>query len=182
VSGCSRWNSAGGPPDTSNCYCHPGKAGGSPAYARVSNQTQTLKEDAATADSIAIRAVPLDNYRKFSPTFGKLDVEGSEVEALKGARNLLSEHKPKMYIAIHPQFLPLFEQDSRDLFPLIPDDMYNICLYSSDLPNWTSTTLDKNLILKQPAVMILTSKGLRPEMDWQWQAVKSHLGQAAAVG
>ena len=31
--GCSRWNAAGGPPETSNLYCHPGKAGGSPAHA-----------------------------------------------------------------------------------------------------------------------------------------------------
>ena len=33
VSGCSRWNFADGPPETSNCYCHPGIAGGSPADA-----------------------------------------------------------------------------------------------------------------------------------------------------
>jgi hypothetical protein len=33
VSGCSRWNFADGLPETSNCYCHPGIAGGSPAYA-----------------------------------------------------------------------------------------------------------------------------------------------------
>ena len=30
MSGCSRWNSAGGLPETSNCYCHPGIAGGLP--------------------------------------------------------------------------------------------------------------------------------------------------------
>ena len=34
MSGCSRWNFADGLPETSNCYCHPGIAGGSPAYAR----------------------------------------------------------------------------------------------------------------------------------------------------
>ena len=31
--GCSCWNFAGGPLETSNHYCHPSKAGGSPAYA-----------------------------------------------------------------------------------------------------------------------------------------------------
>ena len=35
MSGCSRWNSADGLQETSNCYCHPGIAGGSPADARV---------------------------------------------------------------------------------------------------------------------------------------------------
>ena len=33
MSGCSRWNSADGLQETSNCYCHPGIAGGSPADA-----------------------------------------------------------------------------------------------------------------------------------------------------
>ena len=33
MSGCSRWNFTDGLPETSNCYCHPGIAGGSPAYA-----------------------------------------------------------------------------------------------------------------------------------------------------
>ncbi len=35
MSGCSRWNFTGGPPETSNLYCHPGRAGGSPVYARL---------------------------------------------------------------------------------------------------------------------------------------------------
>ncbi len=35
MSGCSRWNFTGGLPETSNCYCHPGIVGGSPAYARA---------------------------------------------------------------------------------------------------------------------------------------------------
>ena len=35
MSGCSRWNFADGLPETSNCYCHPGIAGGSPAYASL---------------------------------------------------------------------------------------------------------------------------------------------------
>jgi hypothetical protein len=35
VRGCSRWNSANGPPNTSNCYCLPGRAGGSPTDVRT---------------------------------------------------------------------------------------------------------------------------------------------------
>ena len=43
MSGCSRWNFADGLPETSNCYCHPGIAGGSPAYARF--KALTLLDD-----------------------------------------------------------------------------------------------------------------------------------------
>ena len=39
MSGCSRWNFSGGLPETS--YCHPGIAGGSPAYASFIDETWT---------------------------------------------------------------------------------------------------------------------------------------------
>jgi GNAT superfamily N-acetyltransferase len=45
VRGCSRWNSADGPPKTSNCYCLPGRAGGPPQYVReVTNREPLLEE------------------------------------------------------------------------------------------------------------------------------------------
>jgi hypothetical protein len=41
------WNSAGGLLKTSNRYCHPGKAGGSLAYARLVRQFIRLKAELA---------------------------------------------------------------------------------------------------------------------------------------
>jgi hypothetical protein len=45
VSGCSRWNFADGLPETSNCYCHPGIAGGSPAYASLAHPHSVREHD-----------------------------------------------------------------------------------------------------------------------------------------
>ena len=58
--GCSRWNSAGGLPETSNCYCHPGRAGGSPAYARKSGKKPRLE----TKKSLLVHNYELFLYRQ----------------------------------------------------------------------------------------------------------------------
>ena len=64
--GCSRWNSAGGLPETSNCYCLPGIAGGSPAHAsdrraRLRRWGVSLREiylDENTIQIILLRVAP----------------------------------------------------------------------------------------------------------------------------
>ena len=66
MSGCSRWNFADGLPETSNCYCHPGIAGGSPAYARtvwdVHQLDQYFDELSTPKDN------PWDELRQLDPT------------------------------------------------------------------------------------------------------------------
>jgi FkbM family methyltransferase len=44
---------------------------------------------------------PLDNREVGAPTLIKLDVEGAEVEALKGASRLIRRHKPKLAICAY---------------------------------------------------------------------------------
>ncbi len=41
------------------------------------------------------------------PTVISLDVEGSEFEVLKGAEQTLKEHKPKIFLSGHPEFMVL---------------------------------------------------------------------------
>jgi hypothetical protein len=55
VSGCSRWNFTHGLPETSNCCCHPGIAGGSPAYARAS--APVFRKRVRNADEIMAEIV-----------------------------------------------------------------------------------------------------------------------------
>lgn len=57
------------------------------------------------ADEIgtAIRGVPLDELIPERIDFMKIDVEGFEVEALKGARRILSEDKPLLCLEVTDQ-------------------------------------------------------------------------------
>jgi FkbM family methyltransferase len=123
----------------------------------VSNREQKLSVT-SHKDMIQIRTVPLDNYIKYRPTLLKLDVEGFEVEALKGAQKLLHECTPKCYIEVHTHFLPLFGADSRDVFRLVPLDLYDAYIYGADIEEGMSNKLDPNFIMKHMGRVILMPK------------------------
>ena len=66
-----------------------------------------------------IPQIKLDDVGFLPPTAIVMDVEGSELEVLKGAEQLIDKYKPKIWISIHPEFLALH---------------WNI--YARDVRNW----------------------------------------------
>jgi hypothetical protein len=69
----------------------------------------------AESGGIAVRMVSLDEMLAAGelrpPDYMKVDVEGAEYEALKGARKLLEEHKPILFLDTHQReaHLPTIE-------------------------------------------------------------------------
>lgn len=62
--------------------------------------------------SIKVRNMRLDDYwQNINKKIGliKIDVEGAELEVLKGAREILSRYKPSLLIEVHGQFLNQFQ-------------------------------------------------------------------------
>lgn len=82
-----------------------------------------------------IKSVTVDSLsEKFFPTYLKMDIEGAELSALKGAKNTITQFKPKMQIATYHR--------SEDLF-LLPETVldfkkdYKIYLrHFPSLPCW----------------------------------------------
>lgn len=82
-----------------------------------------------------IKSVTVDALsEKFTPTYLKMDIEGAELSALKGAKNTVTQFKPKMQIATYHR--------SEDLF-LLPETVldfrkdYKIYLrHFPSLPCW----------------------------------------------
>ena len=84
MSGCSRWNSADGLQETSNCYCHPGIAGGSPADASAKSslkQAIGLLLDPFSSDSIASKV--LAQLAKSGPLAGHIEQYFFDANKLK---------------------------------------------------------------------------------------------------
>jgi FkbM family methyltransferase len=77
------------------------------------------------SDEIKLDIVPLDDYISCKPTFIKLDVEGAEVAALRGAQKLLRDRRPRIFVEVHTQYLAHFGHTLTDLFDAIPANLYH---------------------------------------------------------
>jgi len=93
---------------------------------KVSNKHQNLQSSGAIDDAIVVKEVPLDDYISERPTFMKMDIEGFEVFALRGAQGLLRTCKPRLFIEVHTPQLADFGVTLRELFAAIPEDLYSI--------------------------------------------------------
>lgn len=74
-----------------------------------------------------VRTIALDDYVEdagMAPTFLKIDVEGYEVEVLRGASRVLAT-APKLAIELHPRALPRYGSSVRELLDLLPLERYD---------------------------------------------------------
>jgi len=66
-----------------------------------------------------IPQVKIDTYSEHTgliPDMISIDVEGAELEVLKGAEKVIDEHHPRIYLSLHPEFLwQIYEVYSNDL-------------------------------------------------------------------
>jgi FkbM family methyltransferase len=71
--------------------------------------TSSFQADNQSGQKIRVRAVALDALLAAGevqpPTLMKVDVEGAELMLLRGARNLLATHRPKLFMEIHSREL-----------------------------------------------------------------------------
>ena len=60
---------------------------------------------------VNIKTITIDEFQKshVKPTFIKMDVEGSEMYALRGAKNVITKYKPKLAICLYHQPNHLYE-------------------------------------------------------------------------
>jgi len=98
----------------------------------IKNDGGSTKIDNTTSDYY-INSITLDSYfaNKILPSYIKLDVEGTEMNALRGAQNIIQKNKPKLAVCIYHKHedifkIPLF------LLKLNPDYKFYIRHYSID--------------------------------------------------
>ena len=99
-----------------------GSNGFSPSLQKVNGIDHTIKVDIESIDNlIKNKIIPY-------PTVVKIDIEGAEMMALKGMKNLLnSDHKPRLlFIELHPDFLPSFGTSTDEIFAFLADLDYTM--------------------------------------------------------
>jgi len=80
---------------------------------------------------VEVEMTSLDEYSGLNPNFLRIDVEGFEVEVLKGAKNILAT-RPKLAIEIHTRTLKHFDSSVDDLFNLIDVEQYELWVQWQD--------------------------------------------------
>jgi len=96
-------------------------AGKQPFYLAKASNLSSMQQSARTTEQIFVDTTTLSNFflgRVKPPDFVKMDIEGHEVEVLRGARAMFSEYfQCKLLIEVHPQFLngKDFEEELRYL-------------------------------------------------------------------
>jgi FkbM family methyltransferase len=65
----------------------------------------------------------LDNYAHLKPDFLKIDIEGAEIDALAGARQVLAR-RPNICLEVHTHFFAQYGHRVEDLFDVLPMDDY----------------------------------------------------------
>ena len=82
-----------------------------------------------------IPSITVDDYVQIldaKPTILMMDIEGAEGLALEGAVNTLRNHKPIVFVSIHPTMLPQFGSEVKDIMSFFSSLNYNSYLISSD--------------------------------------------------
>lgn len=74
---------------------------------------------------IEVETTYLDKYSYLKPASIKIDVEGFEVEVLKGAQEILRS-KPKLAIEVHVDMLERYSSTVEDLLSLIDEESYTL--------------------------------------------------------
>jgi FkbM family methyltransferase len=109
-----------------------------PTGARIIKDTGDIDLLAPKAGNITVNAISIDElFIDKEITFIKMDIEGAEIEAIKGAANTIKKNKPKLAISVYHKSSDIFE------IPLI---VHKICpeykLYLRHLSNnFTETVL-----------------------------------------
>ena len=98
-----------------------------------------LGDDQALPAEMEFPAISLDEYIAQGappPTLIKIDVEGFELEVLRGVRVCLAKHHPRLWLEIHPKFLEAQNNSPDEVLNLLREIGYSISFfYDYNLPN-----------------------------------------------
>jgi FkbM family methyltransferase len=80
--------------------------------------------------------ITLDNFcksRNLSPQLIKIDTEGAEVSILKGAINILREHRPILFLSVHPSHIIELGSTVEELEQLLSSVDYKVTDIDGDV-------------------------------------------------
>jgi FkbM family methyltransferase len=102
------------------------------SYAKSSGEPGlSMRDPAGRGDGaqILVDTITLDELfaeRGTWPDLIKIDVEGAEFDVLQGARRILAQHQPVMFVEVHPRLLGNFNASVEQVYALLRAHGYTI--------------------------------------------------------
>jgi FkbM family methyltransferase len=99
-------------------------------YARASREPGlSMRDPAGAAESglVPAETVTLDAFfaeRGAWPDLIKIDVEGAELEVLRGAREIVARHHPVLFVEVHPRLLGNFGSSAEQVYAFLREHGY----------------------------------------------------------
>lgn len=98
----------------------------------INNGALRVDLNGSAGDLALTRAIDSFNFEKLN--FIKMDIQGSEVKALTGAKKTISKHKPYMFIEIEQQHLLAMNTSAKELIELILSLGYSLYRINNSYP------------------------------------------------
>jgi FkbM family methyltransferase len=115
---------------------------------------KTIDVPTASLDGLMSRS-------KRAPDFIKMDIEGAEVFALRGATDVMTKYRPVILLAVHPMFLPEFGCEVQEIASIVSKRDY--------------ASFEMNGTAKEPVeyaeyLLIPSEKvhNIRNRLGWSW--------------
>lgn len=103
---------------------------------------------------VHVETTDLDSFceeNRFEPSLIKLDLEGAEIQALKGAKKILKKSHPFLIVEVKYEHCIEMGLSIKDLLDPLMDSGYETCVVLSENP-------DKNIVLSLPSDVLEIEK------------------------
>lgn len=89
------------------------------------NSMSSILERGLVTDSIVVESMTLEHFIEQeginidNVCLIKIDIEGGEIELLKQAESFLMDHKPTIYLSLHPVWFPNLDDDTNEIADIL---------------------------------------------------------------
>lgn len=97
------------------------------------SNANSLIASISASGRVPVKTINLDDFaesRALKPSVIKIDVEGAEMEVLKGAARIIQQSRPAMWLALHPTVLGTSGTTLREVWGLLQE--FKMTAYASE--------------------------------------------------
>jgi FkbM family methyltransferase len=110
-----------------------------PAGQRLTGYTHVRGAQEPSTSTVSVNSIVLDDFLGSASSavrFIKIDIEGAELSALKGATRLLNAHQPVLYVEVNDSYCARYGHSASDVFAFLAEFGYEA--YSHERDSWVS--------------------------------------------